>query len=63
MHHHLAAKLEQCWSVHGAAVYSELVSKVDLAVREQLLEFIPLKAAPQLLNIFLGEGVALSANQ
>lgn len=63
LHQHLAAKLEQCWSVHGAAVYSDLMGKVNLAVREQLLEFIPLKAAPQLLNIFLGEGMSLSANQ
>lgn len=53
LHQHFVSKLEQCLSVHGPALYSDLISKVDIAVREQLLEFVPLKAAGQLLNIFL----------
>lgn len=53
LHHHLVAKFEQCLSVHGPATYSNLIGKVSLSVREQLLEFVPLKAAGQLLNIFL----------
>lgn len=55
LHQHFASKLEQCLSVHEQAAYSALMNKVDMAVREQLLEFIPLNAAHQLLNIFLQE--------
>ncbi len=55
LHEHFGSKLEQCLSVHGSSVYTTLITKVDIAVREQLLEFIPLKAAGQLLNIFLPE--------
>lgn len=51
------SKLEQCRSVHGEVNYSTLITKVDLAVREQLLEFVPLKAAGQLLNIFLHDNM------
>ncbi len=53
LHHHFVSKLEQCLSVHGPAAYSALMGKVELVVREQLLEFVPLTAAAQLLNIFL----------
>jgi hypothetical protein len=53
LQHHLVSKFEQCLSVHGPATYSNLINKVSLVVREQLLEFVPLKAAGQLLNIFL----------
>lgn len=53
LHNHLVAKLEQSLSVHGPATYSNLITKVSLVVREQLLEFVPLKAAGELLNIFL----------
>lgn len=59
LHQHLVSKLEQCVSVHGPAMYSDLINKVDLVVREQFLEFVPLKAAAQLLNIFLHEDTRL----
>ena len=53
LHQHFVSKLEQCVSVHGPTAYSALMGKVELVVREQLLEFVPLTAAAQLLNIFL----------
>ena len=53
LHQHLVSKLEQSVSVHGPAAYFDLINKVDVTVREQLLEFVPLKAAGQLLNICL----------
>jgi len=49
--------LEECLSVHGPSAYSELIKKVDIVVREQLLEFVPLNAAQQLLHIFLQDGM------
>ncbi len=63
LHHHLASKLEQCLAVHGPAAYSNLINKVNVVVREQLLEFIPLQAAGQLLNIFLQEDMTPAAIQ
>lgn len=60
LHQHLVSKLEQSVSVHGSAVYFDLINKVDVAVREQLLEFVPLQAAGQLLNIFLQGDIGTS---
>ena len=43
-------KLQQCTAVHSNG-YTELVISVDIAVREQLLEFLPPELGPTLLAI------------
>ena len=60
LHSHVTEKLEACLSVQGPEGYTSLINKVDVVVREQLLEFVPLKAAPHLLNISLQEIMAAS---
>lgn len=43
-------KLQQCMVAHGAG-YPTLVSSVDIAIREQLLDFLPAELGATLLQI------------
>lgn len=55
LHNHVSNKLQECVAVHGA-VYAALMQGVDVAVREQLAEFLPQEQAGALLAF---EGVTL----
>lgn len=48
--HLLTEKLTECRAAHGPA-YSSLVAATDIAVREQLLAFLPRDIGPTLLAI------------
>lgn len=43
-------KLQECMVAHSDG-YPSLVSSVDIAVREQLLDFLPAELGPSLLAI------------
>ena len=49
LHKHVTSKLEECMQVHGTPGYTALMQGVDVAVREQLLEFVPQQLARRLL--------------
>ena len=51
LHSHVSAKLEECALVHGEQSYTALMQAVDVAVREQLVEFLPHSMAGPLLAL------------
>ena len=67
LHKHITSKLEQCAAVHGDHAYLTLMTSVDIAIREQLAEFIlPHEVACSLLVLppdhqLLDEATALTS--